>query len=107
MIETFFSALGNTPLTSTGCTLPLCVNIPCSCVKGATATTSGCCNTCSPVCCQSSKGVKELTVACGTMPKMRVRNSRSKPFITDKTKIITNTPKAKPTMEVKEIKEIK
>jgi hypothetical protein len=38
---------------------------------------------------------------------MRVRNSSSKPFITDSTVISAVTPRAMPSMEVSEMKEMK
>ncbi|MNC57914.1 hypothetical protein D3C75_1076060 [compost metagenome] len=56
MIETFFSASGSTALTSTGCTPPLWVSMPCSWLNGATATTSGCLATWLASACQSSIG---------------------------------------------------
>ena len=46
-------------------------------------------------------------VACGTMPRMRELISRWKPFITDSTTIIASTPRARPIIEVIEMKETK
>ena len=54
---------------------------------------------------QSLIGVVLSRVAWGTMPSTRSRISRSKPFITDSTTIITSTPRARPMMEVREMKE--
>src|SRR3546814_9107935 len=46
-------------------------------------------------------------VACEAMPRMRTRNSRSKPFITDSTVINAVTPTAMPIIDAAEIKEMK
>src|SRR5690606_20365125 len=50
--------------------------------------------------------LKPLMLAWGTMPRMRVRSSRSKPFMTDSTRIITSTPSVSPSMDISEMKEM-
>lgn len=47
-----------------------------------------------------------LMVACGTMPRIRVRISFWKPFITESTMIIASTPSARPIIEVSEMNEM-
>ena len=46
-------------------------------------------------------------VACATMPRMRVRSSVSKPFITEVVAISATTPSAMPSMDTSEMKEMK
>jgi len=46
-------------------------------------------------------------VACATMPRMRCRNSPSKPFITEITVIKAVTPMAMPSIEASEMKLMK
>ena len=46
-------------------------------------------------------------VACDAMPRMRVRSSFSKPFMTDSTVISAATPMAMPSMELRLMKEMK
>ncbi len=56
---------------------------------------------------QSSSGVAPAIIACGTMPRIRELISRWKPFMTESTTIIANTPSARPIIEVIEMNEIK
>lgn len=107
MIETLASSSGSTASTITVCTAPLALSMPCIWVNGATAVTCSWALTFSARARQSSMGWYDSTVACGTMPRMRVRISRSKPFITESTTIITSTPSARPIIEVSEMKETK
>ena len=51
-------------------------------------------------------GCAALMVACGTMPRIRVRISFWKPFITESTMIIASTPSARPIIEVSEMNEM-
>jgi hypothetical protein len=46
-------------------------------------------------------------VACEAMPRMRVRSSLSKPFITDSTTISVATPSPMPSIEANEMNEMK
>ena len=48
-----------------------------------------------------------LIVACATMPRMRLRSSDSKPFITEIVAISATTPSAMPSIETNEMKEMK
>ncbi|MNJ67777.1 hypothetical protein D3C77_639750 [compost metagenome] len=94
------------PLIWIGCMAPLCVSMPSSSSSGTAAVTSGCCKTCSATACQSSSGCSADSAACGTMPRMRPLISFWKPFITDSTTIIASTPRAKPIIDVSEMKEM-
>ena len=106
-METLASAVGSIPFNSTGCTCPRLLNIPCPWTKGATPTTPSTWRAKEAGSCQFIIGWLVWTMAWGTMPKMRWRSSRSKPFITDNTKISTVTPSTKPSIEISDIKEIK
>lgn len=94
------------PLTSTGSMLPLYDSMPCSSANGAAPTTSRCRSAALATVCQSSSGCVALMVACGTMPRIRVRISFWKPFITESTMIIASTPSARPIIEVSEMNEM-
>ena len=48
-----------------------------------------------------------LSVACEVMLRMRLRSSRSNPFITDSTTISTATPIATPTIDISEMNDRK
>ncbi len=75
---------------------------------GAAAVTSGCSAIAAAVSSQSgSPEPNALIVAWDVRLRMRVRSSRSKPFITDSTTISTATPIATPAMEMAEMKEMK
>ncbi|MCY1451605.1 hypothetical protein D9M71_684790 [compost metagenome] len=76
-------------------------------VNGTAAVTSGFFIAAAATGFQSSIGLTPTMVACGTMPRMRELISRWKPFITDSTTIIASTPRARPIIEVIEMKETK
>ena len=74
--------------------------------KGATASTPGWVE----VRCRTSRqsgrpAPNAVSVACDVMLRMRVRSSRSKPFMTDSTTISVATPIATPTIEIAEMKD--
>ncbi|MNY80321.1 hypothetical protein D3C86_2213100 [compost metagenome] len=56
--------------------------------------------------CQSSSGCSALRVAWETMPRMRELISFWKPFMTESTTIMASTPRARPSIEVSEMKEM-
>ncbi len=87
--------------------LPLNDSMPSSCVTGAMPTICGCADRRAATACQSSSGCSPMTVAWGTIPRIRALISRWKPFITDRTMIIASTPSARPINEVSEMNEMK
>ncbi len=106
--ETRGSASGRIPCTSVPLTRPSRDNMVSPRTKGAVPITLGCRLTSSVAWRQSSRRPSTpLTLAWEAMPRMRVRNSSSKPFITDSTVISAVTPRAMPSMEVSEMKEMK
>ena len=48
-----------------------------------------------------------LMVTCEATPRMRLRSSRSNPFMTDSTVISAHTPKVMPSMDVSVMKDMK
>jgi len=69
---------------------------------------AGFCAASRPTPCQSSRPPRSAEmVAWLAMPRMRVRSSRSKPFITDSTVISAITPMAMPSIEAREMNEMK
>ncbi len=93
------SASGSTPRTSTPDDLSPWISMPCSSIYGAAPTTPGKRSSFSRsgrqfVIRPSSPEI----VACAVRLKIRVRNTSSKPFITDSTTISTATPSARPSI---------
>ena len=83
-------------------------SIACACTNGAVLTTRGCCATsfCTP--CQSSSRLSSARICrCDTTPRIRVRTSFWKPFITESTTISAHTPTAMPIMETAELMPMK
>jgi len=76
-------------------------------VNGTAAVTSGFFSAAAATGCQSSMGFTPTMAAWGTMPRIRDCISFWKPFITDNTTIIANTPRARPIIEVIEMNETK
>ncbi|MNN61943.1 hypothetical protein D3C81_1772060 [compost metagenome] len=106
MMETLVSCWGSMPLICTGCIMPLNESMPSSSAKGTAPTTSGCFMAASATRRQSSRGCSALRVAWETMPRMRELISFWKPFMTESTTIMASTPRARPSIEVSEMKEM-
>ena len=99
---------GRMPRTSAPLTPPSTVNIACDWTKGAAARTSGCCAACAAIAGQSlSSPLMPVIWMCEATPRMRVRSSFWKPFITDSTTISAATPRPMPSIEISEMKEMK
>ncbi len=80
--------------------------MPSSSANGTAPVTCGCSCTRAATACQSSIGSAAVSVACGTVPRMRPLISFWKPFITDSTTIMASTPRVRPNIEVSEMKEM-
>ena len=77
-------------------------------VAVTTPSTCGFCLATSTACCQSrTPSLPPEIVACATMPRMRLVNSFSKPFMTERTTISAITPTASPSIEINEMNEMK
>lgn len=105
---TLSSASGSTPRTSVPRTVWSKDSMPWACTKGAAARTCGCLAASSATRCQldSSPSKPEICTWDAT-PRMRVRSSVWKPFITDSTTISAATPRAMPSIETSEMKDMK
>ena len=113
--DSIFSSTSDTRVSKTGST-PLKKapddSLPCSqtpsSIKGAAPFTSSRFSTPSITDRQSIRAPSMgCIVACAIAPRIRVRNSVSKPFMTEITVISVVTPNAIPNMEIREINEIK
>ena len=82
-----------------------CASIACALTNGAAASTRGCVDTAFAVVPQSARRLSgPTTCRCEATPRMRVRSSFWKPFITDSTMISAATPSAMPSMDTPEMK---
>jgi len=82
--------------------------MPCACTKGAAPVTCGCFSACAATRSQPAiSPLAPLICTCETTARMRLRNSVWKPFITESTTISAATPSAMPSMEIREMKEMK
>src|SRR5210317_203643 len=106
-METSDSLFGSTPNTATDTVRPFATNNPSPWFKGATPTIERFLMSFSVIGSKSDRAVSNSSNACGTVPRIRVRNSRSKPFNTDRTRIKTATPNVNPAIETAEMNEIK
>ncbi len=100
------SASGSIPRSKIPEALPPRVTMPCSSMYGAAATIPG--NPSSLAICRRQserRPSRPEIVACAVRLRIRVRNSSSKPFITDSTTISTATPSASPIIAIPAIKE--
>ena len=105
--DTLGSSAGSTPRIIAPCTCRPC-SIASPSTYGAAPTTRGSASARSTAKRQlSTASPAPLTVACDTMPRMRVRSSCSNPFITEMTVISASTPSAMPSIDTAEMKEMK
>ena len=106
--ETLGSSSGNTPSTITPCTMPARVAMPSARMKGADPRTRGSRSITLLTARQSRNARPRSTmVACAVTPRIRPRNSFSKPFITEITVMSAVTPTATPSMEMIDMNEMK
>ena len=83
-------------------------SIACALTNGAAAITRGSCAAIFATACQSASWLSgPLICTCEATPRMRVRSSFWKPFITDSTTISAATPSAMPAIEMAEMKLMK
>jgi hypothetical protein len=105
--ETFGSSCGSTPRTIAPPTRSPC-SIASRSMNGAAPST---CALASAFLCAPAQSCMLpsmlLIVACDTMPRMRVRSSLSKPFMTEITTISAMTPTAIPAIDTSEMNEMK
>jgi hypothetical protein len=79
-------------------------SIACACTKGALASTCSCCAASLAIDGQSeSRLPAPLICTCEATPRMRVRTSFWKPFITESTTISAHTPTAMPIIDTREL----
>ena len=106
--DTRFSSAGSRPRSIVPDSAPLMRSMASPCTYGASASISGFFAARAATSRQpGSPPSNAEMVACEAMPRMRARNSRSKPFITDSTTISAITPMAMPSIDTIEMNEMK
>jgi len=99
----FISSAGITPRIVVPSTCSPWASIACSSTYGAAAVTPG--SRSAAACAARQSGSvpsSPISVACAVTDSMRVRSSRSKPFITESTTISTAMPSVRPRTELSE-----